>query len=135
MLEQDYLRAVEKASSAAGQYLAGVRRGEERRLLVSLAMDARDRWATVSTICALGEDAALTRLGEQPWRHQRPVCHADWLEVRNWAVRAEDAGARCQMAAALMTAHRGECLDEAAAPRSLQAVDGNAGRSRAEGDT
>jgi hypothetical protein len=126
MLEQDYQGAVAEASCAAKLYLAAVRRGEERTCLVSLAMDARDRWATVTTICALGEDAAQARIGAQPWRRRRRTCHPEWLEARHWAVRAEDASARCQMAAALIGAHRGEALEESGL-RSLRSVDRNAG--------
>jgi hypothetical protein len=127
MLEQDYLRALSEGSDAARCYLAAVRRGEERRDLADLAMDLRDRWAAVAMICALGEDAARIRIGDPPWRHRRQACHAAWLDARTWAVRAEDAGARCQMASALLGAHLGEAPEEVRTRPSLRSVDGSAG--------
>jgi hypothetical protein len=127
MLEQDYLRALSEGSDAARCYLAAVRRGEERPGLADLAMDLRDRWAAVAMICALGEDAAQIRFGDRPWRHRREAWHAAWLDARIWAVRAEDAGARCQMASALLGAHLGKAPEEVRTPRSLRSVDGNGG--------
>jgi hypothetical protein len=42
-------------------------------------------------------------------------------------VRAEDAGARCQMASALLGAHLGQAPEEVRTRRSLRSVDGSAG--------
>jgi hypothetical protein len=122
MLESDYERAVNSANSAAKRYLAAVARGEKPEGLVDLAMDMRDRWAAVEMISALGEDAAQTRARELPWRHYRQASHAVWLDARQWAVRAEDASARCQMAAALIQAHHGGEPAQAMQPRLLRSV-------------
>jgi hypothetical protein len=122
MREADYLQAVSVASGAAKRYLAAVAHRENPRDLVDLAMEARDRWAAVEMICALGEDAAQTRISESPWRHNRKICQAAWLDARHWAVRAEDAAARCQMAAALIQAHQGEAPTQQVPPPSLRSL-------------
>jgi hypothetical protein len=122
MLDADYERTVDLATSAAKRYLAALACGEKPRDLIDLAMDARDRWAAVEMVCALGEDAARARIGELPWRHYRQASRTAWLDVRNWAVRAEDASARCQMAAALIHAHRGEVPAQSMPSRSLRSV-------------
>jgi hypothetical protein len=122
MLEADYLQAVTVASAAAKRYLAAVARRENPRNLVDLVMETRDRWAAVEMVCALGEDVAQTRIRESPWRHRRKTCHASWVDARLWAGRAEDASARCQMAAALIQAHLGEAPTQPMPPRSLRSV-------------
>jgi hypothetical protein len=122
MLEADYERTVNAAISAAKRYLAALASGEKPGNLIDLAMDARDRWATVEMVCALGEDAAHNRIRELPWRHYRQASRIAWLEARQWAVRAEDASARCQMAGALIQAHRGEEPAQPMSPRSLHSV-------------
>jgi hypothetical protein len=122
MLEADYLRAVAVASGAAKRYLAAVARRENPRDLVDLVMETRDRWAAVEMVCAAGEDLAQIRISDSPWRHNRKTCQAAWLDVRLWAGRAEDASARCQMAAALIQAHLGEAPTQPMPPRSLRSV-------------
>jgi hypothetical protein len=122
MLEADYMQAVAVASGAAKRYLAAVARRATSRDLVDLVMETRDRWAAVEMVCALGEDAAQSRISESPWRHTRKTCHAAWMDARHWAVRAEDASARCQMAAALIQAHLGEAPAQPMPPRSLRSV-------------
>jgi hypothetical protein len=122
MLEADYERTMYSATCAAKRYLAALASGEKPAGLIDLAMDARDRWASVEMVCALGEDAAQTRIRELPWRHYRQASHLAWLNARHWAVRAEDAAARCQMAGALIQAHRGEGPAQLVPPGSLHSV-------------
>jgi hypothetical protein len=122
MLEADYQRAQKSATIAAKRYLAAVAHEEKAGDLVDLATDLRDRWAAAEMVCALGEDAAHTRIRELPWRRYRQASRAAWLDARNWAVRAEDASARCQMAAALIHAHRGEEPAEAMPAHSMRSV-------------
>jgi hypothetical protein len=122
VLEADYERTVNSATTAAKRYLAALASREKPGDLIDLAMDARDRWAAVEMVCALGEDSARARISELPWRHYRQASRTAWLEVRNWAVRAEDASARCQMAAALIHAHRGEEPAQQMPSRSLRSV-------------
>jgi hypothetical protein len=122
MREADYERTFQAATSAAKRYLTGLARGEKPRDLIDLAMDARDRWAAVEMVCALAEDAAQTRIRELPWRHYRQASRVAWLDARHWAVRAEDASARCQMAGALIQAHRGEEPTQPMERRSLHSV-------------
>jgi hypothetical protein len=122
MLEADYERTKHLATCAAKRYLAALASGEKPTSLIDLAMDVRDRWAAVEMVCALGEDAAQTRIQELPWRRYRQASRIAWLDARHWAVRAEDAAARCQMAGALIQAHRGEPPAQLAPPGSLHSV-------------
>lgn len=108
MLDADYERTLTVAAEAESRYLDAVRRGEERDLLTSLAKQARDRWLRVTTVCALGEDAARSRLAALPLAHRGEAVHGAWLSRRNWAACGEDAAARAELIGALMNAHRGE---------------------------
>ena len=108
MLEDEYLRAASTANEAGKQYLEAVRVGESRQRLTDLALDARDLWAAVSTICALGEEEARLKVANPPLRHRQQATNSAWIDRRNWAVRAEDASARSQAAGALMSAHLGQ---------------------------
>jgi hypothetical protein len=107
MLDTDYEQASSTANSAERAYLEAVRAGEGRERLVALATELRDRWADVARICALGEDTARSRIDAPRNRHRQQAIHGAWLDRRNWAVLGEDASARSDFAAALMTAHRG----------------------------
>jgi hypothetical protein len=120
MLEADYQRALSTATDAAQRYLTAVGRGDDRKRLADFAMDARDLWAAVATVCSMAEDAARSRLVVPPLRHRRRALQRDWLERRNWAARGEDASARCQMAAALMKAHLAEPTNNSTTVRSLR---------------
>jgi hypothetical protein len=108
VLPAEYQEAFDAATEADLRYLEALNAREDWTRLADLAMDARDLWARVGTLCALGEDLALIRIGEVPWRHRQQALRDAWLDVRNWAVRGEDASARCQMAGALIKAHLGE---------------------------
>jgi hypothetical protein len=108
LLDENYRRSFVAATEAEVVYLDAVRRGEERMGLIDLAMDARDRWVAIATLCALGEDDARWRLAMPPLRGRQESVHNAWLDRRNWAVRAEDAAARAELLGALMNAHRGD---------------------------
>jgi hypothetical protein len=107
MLDTDYEQASSKANASERAYLEAVRVGDSRERLVELATELRDRWADVAGICALGEDTARGQIDAPSNRHRPQAVHGAWLDRRNWAVLGEDASARGDFAAALMTAHRG----------------------------
>jgi hypothetical protein len=107
MLDTDYEQASSTANVSERAYLEAVRVGESRERLVALATELRDRWADVARICALGEDTARSRIDSPRNRHRQQAIRGAWLDRRNWAVLGEDASARGDFAAALMTAHRG----------------------------
>jgi hypothetical protein len=119
MLDTDYEQASSTANAAERAYLEAVRVGESRERLVSLATELRDRWGDVASICALGEDTARSQIDAPRNRHRPQAVHGAWLDRRNWAVLGEDAAARGDFAAALMTAHRGTSV---ASVRTLRLV-------------
>jgi hypothetical protein len=108
MLETDYRAALAAATDAEARYVSAVRENGTRKRLTDMAMDARDLWAAVATVCALGEDAARTRIEAPPLRHRHQALHSAWLTRRNWAACGEDASARSELIGALMSAHLGE---------------------------
>jgi hypothetical protein len=123
MVEADYGRALRAAKEAESNYVGAVRRGEERATLADLSVDLRDLWSAVADVCALGEDAARSRIDFPPLRQRREVVHTAWVNRRNWAACGEEAAGHSELAGALTLAHQGR----AATPRSdLRLIASNA---------
>jgi hypothetical protein len=110
MLDTEYERALRVATEAESRYLEAVRRGEERELLTDLAMESRDAWVAAATMCALGEDAARSRIAALPSLPHDEALNGAWLNRRNWAACGEDAAGRAELIGALIDAHRGAAL-------------------------
>jgi hypothetical protein len=104
-LETEHLNAWRSAHHAEEQYLAGIKEQASHTKLAERATYARDRWTVVSTICALAEDGARSRVEAPPIKHWQDVLTAAWRDVRNWAVLGEDAAARGELFGALASAH------------------------------
>jgi hypothetical protein len=104
-LETEHLNAWRSAHHAEEQYLTGIKEHAAHEKLAEWATYARDRWTVVSTICALAEDGARSRVEAPPIKHWQEVLTAAWRDVRNWAVLGEDAAARGELFGALASAH------------------------------
>jgi hypothetical protein len=104
-LENEHLNAWRSAHQAEEQYLTGIKENATGEKLAEWASYARDRWTAVSTLCALAEDRARSQVEGPPTKHWQQVLTAAWRDVRNWAVLGEDAAARCELFAALASAH------------------------------
>jgi hypothetical protein len=104
-LETDHRQAWRSAHSAEGRYLAAVKQQASVADLADLATYTRDRWCAVSGICALGQDAARSRVEMPPIRHRLQALSQAWREARDWAALGEDAAARGELFGALACAH------------------------------
>jgi hypothetical protein len=103
-----YHQAWRSATDAERRYLAAVAGVTDAEQCSALAMQARDLWSEVVTVCGRFEASAREKVAAPPLVNRLQALHRAWTELSDWTSRGDDASSRTQLFASLAGAHLGE---------------------------
>jgi hypothetical protein len=103
-----YHQAWRAATDGERRYLAAVAGGRQAEQCSALAMQARDLWSEVVTVCGRFEAPARDKVAALPLVNRLQALHRAWAELSDWTSRGDAASSRTQLFASLAGAHLGE---------------------------